>query len=289
LKDKNNAEYRQSWGVNIEDLQGFYIEDEKLAVIQDLMFSGINVMLTGDPGSGKTDFCKRIAEAHGMPFYRVNVGAIRTPRDWFGHWEFIAGQTVFVKSRFIDAIQKPGVIALDEFNRVTPDIHNSIYTILDHNREVYVEETKEYVKVHPQCIFLATENRGRSHTGIFAEDIAIEDRFVIIRLELPPIDVMSDILVKYHGAKERDALLFARFTHKLNELYNEEVLSKATGFRSAITASVLVKRGQHLKTAIKYAFVNRFSPVGGVDSEQTTVLQVVQAYLEEQMFDKGVL
>ena len=277
----NKASSLENWGVNVNSLPGFYIEEEKLQVIQDLMFSKLNVMLTGDPGTGKTELCRRLALAHNLPFHRVNVGAIRTPRDWFGHWEFVGGQTVFVKSEFVDAIQRPGIIALDEFNRVTPDIHNSIYTILDHNREVFVEETKETIYVHPQCIFIATENRGRSHTGIFMEDAAVEDRFELIRLELPPIDVMTNLLVKYHGIELEQASLLARITHKLNDLYHEESISKATGFRPAIAAAALLRRNQPLKTALKYAFVHRFSPDGGVDSEQTTVLQVIQAYLPE--------
>lgn len=271
---------KDQWGKNIENLPNFWVDTEKLSVIQDLMFSGINVMLTGDPGTGKTELTKRLAQAHHLPFHRVNVGAIRTPRDWFGHWEFIGGQTVFIQSEFVNAIQRPGVIALDEFNRVTPDIHNSIYTILDHNREVYIEETKQYITVHPQCIFVATENRGRSHTGTFMEDTAVEDRFETIKLELPPIEIMADLLVKVYGVNEEQALLLARITHKLNSLYHEESLSRPTGFRPAIAATALIKRGQPLNTALKYTFVNRFSPDGGVDSEQTTVLQVIQAYLK---------
>ncbi|MCD5406368.1 MAG: AAA family ATPase [Desulfotomaculum sp.] len=271
----------ENWGSNVKSLLGFYVDAEKLAIIQDLMFSKINVMLTGDPGSGKTDFCKRLAQAQQLPFHRVNVGAIRTPRDWFGHWEFSNGHTVFIQSQFVDVIQRPGIVALDEFNRVTPDIHNSIYTILDHNRAVFIEEIKAVIQVHPQCIFLATENRGRSHTGTFTEDAAVEDRFETVHLALPPVDIMAEILVDYYQADREQALLLARLTHKLNALYHEESLSKATGFRSAITATALLGRGQPLKTTIKYAFVNRFSPVGGIDSEQTTALQVIQAYLTE--------
>ncbi|AEG60860.1 AAA family ATPase [Desulforamulus ruminis] len=272
IKDKD-------WGVNVDHLPDFWVDPEKLSVIQDLMFSGINVMLTGDPGTGKTELTKRLAQAHGLPFHRVNVGAIRTPRDWFGHWEFIAGQTVFIQSELVAAIQRPGLVALDEFNRVTPDIHNSIYTILDHNREVYIEETKQHIAVHPRCIFISTENRGRSHTGTFMEDTAVDDRFESIRLELPPVEVMAGLLEKVYQADGDQALLLARITHKLNALFHEESLSRPTGFRPAISACALLRRGQPLKTALKYTFVNRFSPEGGVDSEQTTVLQVIQAYL----------
>ncbi|MCL4440505.1 MAG: AAA family ATPase [Firmicutes bacterium] len=274
------AVQQDPWGTNVEILPDFWVDPEKLSVMQDLMFSGINVMLTGDPGTGKTELTKRLAQAHNLPFHRVNVGAIRTPRDWFGHWEFIGGQTVFIQSEFVAAIQRPGIVALDEFNRVTPDIHNSIYTILDHNREVFIEETKQYISVHPCCIFIATENRGRSHTGTFMEDTAVEDRFETLQLTLPPVEVMADLLEKVYGATPDHALLLARITHKLNTLYHEESLSRPTGFRPAISAAALVKRGQPLNTALKYTFVNRFSPEGGVDSEQTTVLQVIQAYLK---------
>lgn len=269
----------QPWGENVQAIPEFYTDPEKLAVMQDLMFSGINVMLTGDPGTGKTELTRRLALAHGLPFHRVNVGAIRTPRDWFGHWEFMQGQTIFVQSQFVTAIQQPGIVALDEFNRVTPDIHNSIYTILDHNREVFIEETKEMVQVHPHCIFIATENRGRSHTGTFMEDTAVEDRFETLHLDLPPVETMAELLATIYRVDPEQALLLARVTHKLNSLYHEESVSRPTGFRPSIAAAALLRRGQPLNIALKYAFVNRFSPDGGVDSEQTLVLQVIQAYL----------
>lgn len=268
------------FGINVQNIPDFWVDPEKLSIMQDLMFSGINVMLTGDPGTGKSELTKRLAQAHNLPFHRVNVGAIRTPRDWFGHWEFIGGQTVFIQSEFVAAIQRPGIVALDEFNRVTPDIHNSIYTILDHNREVFIEETKQHILVHPHCIFIATENRGRSHTGTFMEDTAVEDRFETLKLELPPVEIMAGLLERVYGATRDNALLLARITHKLNSLYHEESLSRPTGFRPAISATALIKRGQPLNTALKYTLVNRFSPEGGVDSEQTTVLQVIQAYLK---------
>ena len=51
---------KEQWGININTISDFWVDPEKLSVIQDLMFSGINVMLTGDPGTGKNRTYKTI-------------------------------------------------------------------------------------------------------------------------------------------------------------------------------------------------------------------------------------
>jgi nitric oxide reductase NorQ protein len=258
-------------------LPGFYIPREKLKVIEDFLSSGFHVMLAGNPGCGKTEFGQVWAASRGTPVHKVNCGAIRSPRDWFGRHEFREGiGTVFVPTKFLDMLERPGLIILDEINRTTPDNHNPIMNILDGNREVYVEELQRYVRVHEGTIFLATLNAGRQHTGTFHLDHALEDRFQEIRLELPPKEVIAQLLLAKYSIPSEHAETIARLTVKLNDMYDEEMFSKAMGMRPAFAAAALLQKGNSLDVALRYAFVNRYSREGGPESEQALAMQTIQ-------------
>ncbi len=258
-------------------LPGFYIPPDKLKVIEDLLFSGFHVMLAGHPGCGKTEFGQAWAAHRGMPVHKVNCGAIRSPRDWFGRYEYREGEgTKFVPTRFLEMLEQPCLILLDEINRTTPDNHNPIMNLLDGNREVYVEEMRRSVRVHERTMFLATQNTGSRHAGTFRLDQALEDRFQEVRLELPPRPVVARLIQAQYPIPDELADTIASITVKLGELFDEGMLGRAMGMRPAYAAAALLHRGNPLETALRYAFVQRYDDEGGPESEQALAAQTVQ-------------
>lgn len=279
----NNKEvHHQKWqqlGENVNNLDDFIIEKKKLKIIQDFMFTGVHVAITGSPGTGKTELAKKLANAHNIPYILINVGTIRTPGDWWGAMEYKEGEgTYFHKTRLTRALEsdQPYVIILNEFNRCPSHCHNPIYDILDGNRSVYIESIDTQLTVHPETIFLATLNKGMAHTGTFQEDAAIDDRFEFIHLSLPKENEMTEVLIKWFPIAKKDAAIIARLTIQLSSLYEEEKLSKSFGMRPAINAAKLLIRKNSLHDALVYTFANRFSREGGVESEYTYVLQLIQ-------------
>ncbi|WNF34997.1 AAA family ATPase [Bacillaceae bacterium IKA-2] len=277
-KDVDYEKLHQN-GENVKQLDNFIIDKKSLKIIQDFMFTGVHVAITGNPGTGKTELAKKLSIAHNMPYILINVGMIRTPGDWWGFMEYKEGEgTFFHKTRLTSALEnkQPYVIILNEFNRCPPHCHNPIYDILDGNRAVYLEAIDKELAVHPETIFLATLNRGMSHTGTFQEDAAIEDRFEFINLQLPSEKEITDILIKWFSINKKDATMIARLTKELACLHDDEKLSKAFGMRPAISAAKLLTRKNNLHDALVYTFANRFSSEGGVESERTYVMQLIQ-------------
>ncbi len=264
---------------NAKNIEGFCIEKKKLKIIQDFMFTGVNVAFTGHPGTGKTELAKKLATVHGLPYVLINVGTIRTPADWWGFMEFKEGEgTFFHKTRLTRALEsdQPHVIIFNELNRCPSHCHNPIYDILDGNRSIYIEAIDKQLNVHPETIFLATLNRGSSHTGTFQEDSAIEDRFEFVHLQLPSETEMTDLLLNLYPINKKDASVISRLTLQLTNLYEEEKLSKVFGMRPAFNAAKLLVRNNHLTDALMYTFANRYSRDGGIESEYTHVLQLIQ-------------
>lgn len=51
-------------GENVKQLGNFIIDKKPLKIIQDFMFTGVHVAITGNPGTGKTELAKKLAIAH---------------------------------------------------------------------------------------------------------------------------------------------------------------------------------------------------------------------------------
>jgi MoxR-like ATPase len=138
--------------------------------------SAANILMVGPSGTGKTSIPEAYAQTKGMPTYTIDCATIRDPEEWFGYREAVDGSTKFVKSTFIEAVEAGNtVIILDEFNRIEPWLHNSIYALLDHRRQTNVHG--EMVKVGKGTIFAATANVGSAFTGTFTLDAALTNRF----------------------------------------------------------------------------------------------------------------
>lgn len=277
--------FNDNYGKYIKSIKGFAIPGKTLKMIQDYIYSEVNVLLKGGPGTGKTDLPQRLAEQLDMECLVIDCGTIKTPQDWFGTREFVEGKgTEFVASELIEYIQKPCIIVLDEINRTTPDCHNSIFRILDGNRKVHILPLKKTIEVHPHCIIMATMNEGRSHTGTFMLDSAITDRFEIFNLDIPSQSQITKILKNRYPLVHPlylDAI--AKLTHKLNDLYNDETLNVQIGLRPALSACVLITRNNKFIDVLNQSFVSRFSSEGGVDSECSIVRQTMTGLIESEL------
>lgn len=109
----------------------------------------------------------------------------------------------FVKSRFSEVIQQPGVVLLDELSRASAQANNLLFPCLDFRRELPMEycfDDQSSVKVHPECVFIATANLGSQYTGTHKLDRALQDRFMCVQVDpLNSAQVMT--VIKAHTPK----------------------------------------------------------------------------------------
>lgn len=279
--------FPDNFGKYVKSVKDFIMPNKTLKMIQDYMYSGINVLMKGGPGTGKTDFPQRLAEELNMKSLIIDCGTIKTPQDWFGTREYVEGEgTSFVPSELVRYLQQPSIIILDEINRTTPDCHNSIFRILDGNRKVHILPLKKTIEVHPHCIIMATMNEGRSHTGTYMLDSAITDRFESFTLEIPTENQIAKLLSKRNPDVNMQYLtMIAKITHKLNSLYNNEDLNVQVGLRPAISSTLLLARDNKFMDVLFQAFVSRFSSEGGADSEATLVKQAITGIVPQELLN----
>lgn len=165
----------------------------------------VNIMAQGPSGYGKTSLGHAYGNWKDIPVMIMPCGTMVDPQDWFGFWQASKGSTKFVESRFIQFIQEGnGVCILDEANRLPPNVLNSLFQLLDYNREMtFFDRT---FKVGKGLLFLATVNRGYQYTGTFSMDAAWRNRMQgTVDVGALPAHIEAEVLVRKVGVESTDA------------------------------------------------------------------------------------
>lgn len=198
---------------SVTDMEGFvtlggYFKVDKATY--NILLSNVkakrSTMLLGPTGVGKTELVKNIADSLGLPLTIFDMGTMSDPIMSLVGTHTISvkdDKTIseFVASRFSEVIQKPGVILLDELSRAVVTANNLLFPCLDFRRELPMEycfHDCEPVKVHPDCVFIATANVGSQYTGTHKLDRALLDRFVLIEID-PLNEQMTKEVVRNYG------------------------------------------------------------------------------------------
>lgn len=175
---------------------------------------GVNTLLLGPTGVGKTELVSNLAKELKLPLTIFDMGTMSDPIMSLVGTHAIKikdGNTSseFIKSRFSEVIQHPGVVLLDELSRASATANNLLFPCLDFRRELSMEycfDDCSPIKVHPECVFIATANLGSQYTGTHKLDRALIDRFMLI--EIDPLDTTRVIeAIKQHTPTLTDAVI----------------------------------------------------------------------------------
>ena len=309
---KTNAEVNVEASTKHEDIKNFIHNDSvslkpESIVISDLKWKYLirsavrakNIMMTGPAGCGKTMAAKSLVKALNRPDFYFNLGATQDARaTLIGNTHFDSKKgTFFSESAFVKAITtENAVVLLDELSRAHPDAWNILMTVLDGGqRYLRLDEAEgsPIVNVAPGVTFIATANIGNEYTSTRVLDRAILDRFTTIEM-----DVLNDVqefeLLKYMfpEVNEEDLKAVAEISHHTREVSRGESgkLTNMVSTRASVETAGLIYDGFSLTEAAEISMYPFFSNDGGVDSERTYIIQLVQKYVktdsDENLFTK---
>ena len=309
---KTNAEVNVEASTKHEDIKNFSHNDSvslkpESIVISDLKWKYLirsavrakNIMMTGPAGCGKTMAAKSLVKALNRPDFYFNLGATQDARaTLIGNTHFDSKKgTFFSESAFVKAITtENAVVLLDELSRAHPDAWNILMTVLDGGqRYLRLDEAEgsPIVNVAPGVTFIATANIGNEYTSTRVLDRAILDRFTTIEM-----DVLNDVqefeLLKYMfpEVNEDDLKAVAEISHHTREVSRGDSgkLTNMVSTRASVETAGLIYDGFSLTEAAEISMYPFFSNDGGVDSERTYIIQLVQKYVktdsDENLFTK---
>lgn len=155
----------------------------QLPVLINMVGAGLNVMLTGSAGSGKTHAASQVAQALGVKFYALSVGAQTSKSDIVG---FIDAGGTYRTTPFRQAYEKGGVFVMDEIDAGNSNVLIQINSALSNGICSFPDKQ---VKAHKDFHFIATANtygKGESikYVGRNRLDAATLDRFTIFNWEI---------------------------------------------------------------------------------------------------------
>ena len=253
-----------------EDFLKIVDEDSKTGLIA-------NIMLIGSHGCGKTEMAKEFAARTGRHFFHTNCAMYREPRDFYGYKGAKSGSTYWRKSDFVQAIERPNtVILLDEFNRCSPMVANSLFNLLDDNRCAVFDEIGE-VKVGAGNVIFGTINRGVQYTGTMISDAAVMDRFGnTVEVHYLPDNLEIDVLVKRTGIDKGNAKMLVQLGNTIRSKAGE----MGSTIRASVSTRLLIKTAERFKTmgkgAFDYTILPLYSKEGGANSERSQITQMIQ-------------
>lgn len=223
-----------------------------------------NLLFTGPSGTGKTTLSKLIASKTGLHHVRVDFGGkLDAVSSLIGtHRHDPEKGSYFDPAPFLLAIQKPGIVLLDEVNRAPVAANNILFPLLDGAREITIDQElslgNRTVKVHEDCIFHASCNTGFEYTGANPLDPAFKSRFKTLEIDYPPAREEERLLAVFAQAEKETISTIVAAANTIRALHKEGELSSSIGLRETIDCAQCVEDGFQLPDAFEHAFLPKF-------------------------------
>ena len=131
---------------------------------EDIRRDAVNVLLYGNPGTGKTVLAHALSAATGMPLYEVKFDKYTESDEVEGKNKIISGKLAFTETDFLEGYEKGGILLLEEINCadqnvITGSLNNAIEYPFFIMKDGY-----QKVKRNPFTVIIATMNVGTEGT-----------------------------------------------------------------------------------------------------------------------------
>lgn len=255
------------------DDNGFYVSSMNWKYIVRNILKKKNTILIGPTGTGKTELIFEAAKQLGLECNTYDMGAMQDPlTDLLGTHRLVDGNSVFDTAKFVSDIQKPGIILLDELSRAPQMAMNILFPCLDSRRELRLDiadsGTVRKVKVHPECVFIATANIGAEYSGTDDIDAALLNRFLPLQLDYLPLDIEAHVLTARTGVSTSAAKQIATVAAEIRTAYNSDTITKSISTRETLNVAEMIADGFSFNDAFEFVVFQKF-----MDKDEVTTLK----------------
>ena len=263
------------------DNSGFYVDLKNWQFIVRNILKKKNTILMGPTGTGKTELILLVSKMLGLDCKIYDMGAMQDPlTDLLGSHRIENGSSIFDYAKFVNDVQKPGIILLDELSRAPQMAMNILFPCLDYRRELPIDIAAgngvRNVKIHKDCVFVAPANIGAEYSGTNDIDIALMNRFLPVQIDYMPNEKEIDLIINRTGIEKNIAESLMTMVSFIRSCYNKGQLSKSMSTRESIACAELIYDGFNIYDAINYIYLQKFINTGS-ENEQTKVKSMLLA------------
>lgn len=264
-----------------KDKDGFHIDDITWRSLLFALYEKEPTMLVGPTGTGKTEVIIKLCEQTGTPYTLIQMGGITDPYEQLVLGKDLANngtETVDNWAEFALAIQHPGVIILDEVNRIPRHGSNTLFSCLDGNRVLDAptakDPAKKKIKVHPDCVFFATANIGAQYTDTSQIDEALRNRFGVIMVDYMNRTDEENILRKRTGIAADDAKNIAFVAASIRQMARKGEVAHSMSTRETLRTASMVAFGFSCQEALESSVLPNYDDGYGENDGQSEKAKV---------------
>lgn len=258
---------------------GFYFDENNWKYLTRNILRKKNTIITGPTGTGKTEMVSKIAEKLGLNVYVYDMGAMQDPiTSMLGTHRIVDGGSKFDYADFVERVQQPGIIVLDELNRAPQMAMNILFPCLDSRRELRIDiaggSDKRVVKVHPECVFIATANVGVEYTGTQDIDKALFNRFLPLMINYIPFDAEVNLLKSKFELAEKAIMGLVTFANSMRNQAKLGNIENSMSTREVLAIADLMQDGFELYEAVNYVILNKVFDEDEVNQIKALLLEI---------------
>lgn len=228
----------------------------ELEKIRPCLMAKKNVLLEGPVGVGKTFLALSVTEDLKLPVFRIDGDNRFTEQKLVGFFDpplvLKKGycEDTFVSGPLIEAMQKGGVLFINELNRLPEGVQNVLLPAID-ERKIVVPRLGE-VQASPKFLVIATQNpKEFVATSHLSE--ALLDRFELIVLDYQSEE--EEIGIVSQTAKQKQIVQAA--VRLVRTTRNHPKIRRGASVRAAQSiseiASMMMKEGLSFEDALREA------------------------------------
>jgi len=227
-----------------------------------------NVWLSGERGTGKTEFVNQVAGRLGRRLFRVNFDEALERSEFIGGNTIEGGNVVWKEGVITQAIQHVGaIILLDEIGFARAQNLAVLHALCERSahRSIVIAETGVRIPVASHVVFFCADNSNGhgdasgNFAGVRDQNTAFLDRFsYTLQFEYLNFDDEVSLICTRTGLPRDATSVLVQFAQVAREKARAGILTQPPSIRQLFAWARAIRKGVPVGVAFENAIVNKF-------------------------------